>query len=270
MKKNLLKTALGILLLSGISFFSCEDPQFNPDTSTAQDNARAEGSIIDVFGLVSSNADGGGKSLKADSACYDIDFTLDSVSGVRNLVITFDTAGCTINDIIYKGKISSVIHGNWFEVGSTLTTTFENFERDGIKIGGTITATYDSLAGTGLDKTPIHTITSTDMVQTYTDGKTVTWSGTTEIQWLSGYFTRRDRSDDKLLISGNTTGTNRSGEAYASISTDLLKEPLCKLFVSGTVTITKGIDVLTINFGNGDCDGEFTVTQNNVTVTVTP
>jgi hypothetical protein len=266
MKKNILKSVIGIFLILGISFFSCEEPQFNPDKSTAEDNARAEGSIIDVFGFVSNNSEGGEKLLNTDTACYDIEFTIDSVAGTRTLVITFDEAGCTIDELVYKGKITTVFTGSWIKVGSSLVTTFTEFERDGVKLSGSISATYSQLDADG----PLHTITSTNMVNTYSDGKTVSWSGTKTIKWLSGYFTHRNRSDDKLKIDGNLTGLNRAGESFTSISADLIKEPLCKLFVSGTVTITKGIDVIAINFGSGECDGEFSVTQNNQTVVVNP
>lgn len=268
MKKKFLFLILGFSVIFGITFFACEEPSINPDSETAKQNARAEGSIIDVFGFVSSNADGGGKAINEE--CYTLDFNHDVTTGIRTLSITFDEAGCTINDVVFKGEIEAeIINGSWFEVGSQMTITFENFERDGYGLSGTIVALYERNEGENITElVPVQTITTTDMVQTYPDGKTFAWSGTREIKWLSGFFTKLNRSDDKIEINANITGTNLAGEAFTSVSESLIKNPDCDQFVSGTVTITKGTDIITINFGNGECDGEFSVTQGGVSINI--
>jgi len=273
MKTNLLNLIFVLFAFLSIFFISCEPQTFNPDSSTAQDNARAEGSIIDVFGLVSSNADGtsgGGKFLNADTACYNVEFSIDEVTDTRTLIITFDSLGCEINGKIFKGKITSIIEGNWFQVGSTMTITFTDFTQDGVELKGTMVASFDTIEGTLPNSVPVHTVTASNMELKFTDGKTITWNSNKQIKWLSGYFTRRNTSDDELQINGTLNGVNKAGVSFTSISADLVKQPACDLFVSGTVTITKGTDIVLIDFGNGDCDGTFTVTQNNISTTVTP
>lgn len=267
MKTNYLKFFLGVIAILGITFWACETTEFDPDSATAQDNARAEGSIIDVFGLVSSNADeDGGGEKSATLECYTVDFSRDTASGIRTLIITFDSLGCEIDGSVYRGQINTAIDGNWFEVGSTMTTTFNNFSKDSVIHTGTMVATYTS----NDNLTPIHNITATNMKLEFPNGKTITWTAEREIKWLAGYLTRKNRADDKLQINGTLTGVNKAGENFTSVSTNLIKEPACQLFVSGTIVITKGLDIINIDFGDGECDGEFTVTQNNYDVVVKP
>jgi hypothetical protein len=264
---------IGIITMFLMLSYSCNKP-FNPDTSTAQDNARAQGSVIDVFGIVTSNADegGGGKAYVADStACYDINFAIDTVTNVRSLIITFDSLGCDLGDgVIRKGQIIASISGPWFTVGSVMTITFNNFSRDGNILSGTITSTHESPVLTNGSLTPTYSLTSTNMGLTYSDGKTVSWNDNVDIVWLEGYLTILNRSDDKLQMNSVGNGINRNGEAFVTTGTDLIKIGTCEGIVSGTLQITKGVDNLTIDFGNGECDGSVTVTQNGTSVTVNP
>ena len=272
--KKIVLSILSIIFILSMFLISCEEEgTFDPDTVTAEDNARAEGVFGDIFALTSNNTseEGGGKALLGDSTdCFDVDIVIDTVAGTRTMTLTFDEAGCDLGDgVIRKGQIIAVYEPNWFSgAGKTVTTTFNEFSRDNNVVNGTIEIVFLRLDGLK----PVHKITATDMSITLEDGKTIAWSGERTIKWLNGFLTRRNRKDDILEINSEITGTNRNGEAYTSLGVNVVKDYTCeyKMPVSGTINITKGTDIMSVDFGNGDCDCEYVLTQNGVSVTLTP
>jgi len=67
-----------------------------------------------------------------------------------------------------------------------------------------------------------------------------------------------------------STGINYLGEAYTRTLTDLYTTPGCPFIRSGYIDIEKEDGTLiTIDYGNGDCDNEATVTKDGETQTIT-
>lgn len=252
------------LLVSGSLLFTACDETLDTDTQSAQDNAKAEGVMSDVFGLVSGNAEGSTKSGE-DITCYTAELT--GTVEARTLTITFPEAGCPDeNGVVHKGKIIGTFTGRWFIPGSKVEITFENYERNDEVLNGTITGVYKENLKEGDKIYPIHEITTTSMELVLTDGKSIKWTATRTLKWLSGYFTK-SRSDNQVLINSELNGQNVNGDTFSSTGTDLLHKFPCKLFVSGTIELNKADgSTSAIDFGDGECDGKFSVTQNGVTV----
>jgi len=263
--KNKFIALFAMFMAISLLFNSCEK-LFDPDTDTAKDNAKAEGAMSDVFGLVSGNAEGGEKSAD-EVTCYTVE--LSGTVENRILTLNFGTAGCPdANGVIHKGKIVATFTGRWFITGAKTEITFVDYYRNGEKLEGTVTATYKSNVTEGTTLMPVHEIVSNNMMLTLTDGSFVKWNATHTIKWISGYFTKA-RTDNKQLINSVLKGENRNGDKFESKGTDLVSQFPCRLFVSGTVEITKPSGKsISIDFGNGECDGKFSVTQSGVTVNV--
>lgn len=265
--KKLVLSILSIFLVFGLLFVSCEEgTEFDPDSDTAEDNARADGVFGDVFmfGANNTSGDDGGKALLDE--CFTV--TTDTLDGMVTLKLTFDEAGCDLGDgIIRKGAIIYTFMPNWFQdEGKVVTTTFENFSRDDYVVDGEVKIVFAKLEGIH----PTHTIIATGMKLTSPEGQTVSWSGTRTVKWLNGFLTRRDKTDDKLEINSEITGTNRNGESYTTIGALIVKDFSCqyKLPISGIMTINKGTDVISVDFGAGACDCEYVVTQGGVSIPI--
>ena len=88
-------------------------------------------------------------------------------------------------------------------------------------------------------------------------------------EWVEG-SDKWNRWDDVYFITGETTGTNFRGEEYTrTILTPLEWAASCRFIKSGSIEIVVGErDPIIIDFGNGDCDNEATVSRNGETRTI--
>jgi hypothetical protein len=71
-------------------------------------------------------------------------------------------------------------------------------------------------------------------------------------------------------VSGGSNGTKASGNTWTNvINTPLVHKRSCHQIVSGTMTVTpSNKPVRSIDFGNGTCDNQATVTINGNTYTI--
>lgn len=187
------------------------------------------------------------------------------------LTIDFGTSGCVGNDGRFRvGKIVSVLTGHWRDSGTTVTITPDNYSVDGYHVSGTKTIenkgringnlTYDVAVTNGKIIAP--------------NGDSATRDSDVTYEWIAGENTTfmshgtAGILDDIYLIRGTYTGVNRNGLAYtANTTTDIRKELSCKWPVSGVLDINpQGLPTRTIDFGNGTCDDDATVTVNNITI----
>ncbi|HMC98047.1 MAG TPA: hypothetical protein VKG92_10345, partial [Flavobacteriales bacterium] len=78
-------------------------------------------------------------------------------------------------------------------------------------------------------------------------------------------------TDDVYLITGGGSGVNRNGIAYTVAITNALRVQVgCPWITQGTVVVTPASHpARTIDYGDGTCDGTFTVSVNGHTYTVT-
>lgn len=265
------KIPIIILTITVIFINSCQEA-FSPDTITAEDNAKIENLLNDMFTLVSSTANEDSEQLRSqriDSECTERQLdTLDD--GVLKLTLTYDENGCeTENGLIRKGQIITFFQRDWIQNKElSITTTFKDFYINDSKITGEIKIEYLGVEGLH----PKYKQTATNMTISLPEEKQISWSGSREVKWLSGFLTRQNRNDDKIEINSSYTSNNRNGESYASKGENLIKDFSCEFpqIIAGKITIKK-LDTeeseLIIDFGNEECDADYTITQNGVTVT---
>ena len=268
--KKLLKFSFLAIVLS-IFAFGCQTPT-QPDEATGKDVRAVDYAVSDVFAFATSETDGNKATL---DTIFDTETTIEG--DIRTTTITFDGITVFPDGIIRGGQIIIVWEIGWlWDTTKTTTVTFNDFSRNGDVLSGTLELSF--LRGNIVSGTkPTHEIVSKNMLLVYAaDAGTVAWEGTRTVVWEAGIVTIRDKSDDVKLVNFNKDGTNRNGEHFIAEGVDLRVDNTCDggkkaRVVSGIFTITKDDGVVTtIDFGDGECDNSFTVTQNGVTVTITP
>jgi hypothetical protein len=181
------------------------------------------------------------------------------------ITLDFGTVGCKDSKGNFrKGKIIIYYSGRRYYPNSTISTTFDGYYVNGVKIEGTRNVTYSSLS-TG-DKI-IFTETLVDGKIVWADGTIAVRAETKSIEW-----TRTLNSlNDQWKVTGGTNyaaaGVNRKGMVYEMrIVEPLIYTRQCILTSKGTVAV-KGVKELlvgnkkiTADYGDGDCDREVTIT----------
>ena len=188
---------------------------------------------------------------------------------VRNgssVVITweFDANGCTMpNGNTYSGTVT--ITRDWDMAAHSISgsITFDQFYVNDLMIEGSSNFTREINAAGNPQIT--HDF---DFTLTFPNGDTTSRSGTRTREWAEGFGTP-SHTDDVFLITGNSHIVRRNGVVLdAVIVTPLRREATCPYFVSGTIEITKNGQTAVLDFGNGTCDDEATLTLPNGTVRV--
>ncbi|MCF6184687.1 MAG: hypothetical protein L3J56_08725 [Bacteroidales bacterium] len=247
-----------ILFAIGLTVFSsCKKP--DPDSQSAEDNARGSYIMADAFAV--SNSEAGGTDGKI---AYPKGMQVVRNLTARTVTITFDSCdfrGKVRNGIIH---VAYALHPDIGLRAVDLTITFENYYIDGIHVEGTIKTTF----GGTYTKPAIHVI-ATNMKATFPDNKVLSWSSDKTFTMTSGY--RTYTIDDNVIeISGTVNGTNRAGKEFHSVYDKVTLKRSCPdgYPVSGTVTITSDKGETVIDYGDGTCDDIITVSNNGVTLTI--
>lgn len=178
--------------------------------------------------------------------------------------ITIDFgAGCLDNHgKSRKGKIIIAYSGKRFMPGSIITTTFENYYRNDVKVEGT--HSISNIASTLLDYPKFQIVISGGKL-TFPDGRTATREQTMTREWQRG----ASPMADKWVVTGSGSGTNKNGKSYTmEITTPLVYSTACR-FSDQVFVPVQGIKHLkveskdiTIDYGDGTCDNKVTITVN--------
>ncbi len=243
----------------GLMFFSaCEQP--DPDSQSAEDDARGSYIMADAFAVANNEAgdDGTGKILYPDGMTVERDTIKHTVT------ITFDNCD-------FRGRIrNGIIHVAYTRIPTVglravnLTVTFEDYSIDNIKVEGSM---ITSFGGTYL--IPEINVIGTNMKATFPDGKYISWSSNMTYKITEG-FGDYDISNNVLEVSGTSSGTNRAGVDYSAIYDKVTVDRACSYGypISGTVTISSDDKETVIDYGDGDCDDVITVSNNGVSITI--
>lgn len=181
-------------------------------------------------------------------------------SGV--ITVDFGTACTDPKGNVRTGKlILTYSNGPAGTVGFTVVMTTDNYTINGVKLEGS--RTMERLASETSIK---HEITLTDGKATWPDQSFATRSSS---------FVREVMNDGTIRLTGSAEGTNRRGREYTmNIDETLIYDIECAvssgiyLPIEGVKTFTSGGRELTIDFGNGDCDGTVTVHVGDVSAPV--
>lgn len=200
-----------------------------------------------------------------DSTCATV--THDQIN--KTITLDFGT-GCTGPDGKVRAGIILITYTQRLYIpGAVVSISLDSFYVDGNHVEGskTITNVSANLAS------PI------SLNAVLTGGK-VTWTdgtfATREYNRTSTWIRAANPVNDQLEVDGVATGTRRNGNAYtATITNTLVFRRLCsiqgiRMPAEGTVLIQRSNRPdLTVDFGNGQCDTEITLSMNGQSQTVT-
>lgn len=261
----------------GILFTSCrrdKDDMMDKDTSTASDNALAEGTFKDVKNIADEASGGSLSSYFPNnvtteramlSTCATI--THDTISTPHMLTIDFGTSNCLCNDGRYRrGIINVSYNGHYRDSASVHTITFTNYFVNDNQVLGTKTVTnlgHNSSGNLNFDVDVNGTIIKAG-------GGTITWTSHRNREWIAGESTPT-WFDDIYHITGSASGTNASGNSFTAVITEALRiEVGCHNITKGKATLTpSGKPTRFIDWGSGACDNQATVTINGHVYTIT-
>jgi len=279
------KISLGSVMVILIAFAACQKNNLSvPDDAAmlATSNARIDNESNKVEDVVNSVALSAGIDLTSQKlegggfisllpACATV--AVDTLTMPHSIVIDFGTTPCLCDqwDNRYREGIVTVAWtGNYKQPGTVINYTTSNYFRGDApdqmdQISFTKTVTNEGLNENG--NLHYHIVTTGSM--TTFDGLTSNWTADKEKEWALGTSTT-DRADDVFLFTGSMSGTNLNGVAYtASIVNPLMKDA-CDWYVSGTVEISRAnMPNVTLNYGDGVCDDQATITVNGTTKNIT-
>lgn len=250
-----------------LALSSCRKEEIRDlDYTSASDNARAEDAFSDMLNQVEKAAEDNGLRGMED-ACEPV-ITFDTLSSPRTITIDFGTVNCeAANGRTRRGKIQVSYTGRYRDPGTVITITPDNYHVNDNLVEGTKTVTN---MGTDPNGNLYYTVSVNGTV-TAGDGS---WSATHVANrvrtWVQGSDTPT-LLDDVYEITGGGSGVNRNGIAYTVSITSALRVALgCAWITAGSVQITpQDRPVRSIDYGNGSCDGTFSVTVNGQTFTIT-
>ncbi len=192
--------------------------------------------------------------------------TIDTTANPRVLTVDYGSSNCDCNDgKTRRGKIVTTYTGPYFAQGTVITHTPVDYYVNDIKIEGTKTVTN---MGANANGQPYYNV-QIDGMATLTSGTSVNYTSTRVRTWVSGYTTLLNHLDDEYDITGNATGIYSNGGGYtANTSSPVRIKVGCSFPTKGTISMTPtGKAERVIDYGDGTCDTQFTVTVNGHTYT---
>jgi hypothetical protein len=265
-----------LLILSAVFISSCKkDRDDLNDTTVASDNEQSETFSNDVMNIADNAAKTGESGFRTSEAqevyeglsqCATV--THDSLSNPKMLTIDFGTSNCLCADgRNRRGKIIVSYTGRYFEVGSVKTMNFDNFYRNDNKLEGTRVITNNGKDAQGRMN---WTINAQNMKISKSNGKVHTWNSQRTRTMLAGNDTKT-WTDDVYEITGSASGVNANGVNYtANITKPLHRALSCRWIDSGTIEISpEGRATRSVDFGNGNCDDQATVSVRKKTRNIT-
>ena len=282
MKVSIKTISRNIFLLGMLAVFtnSCKKETIDSDTNTAKDENTAEQSFTEIGDMsdevAKTNNLSSFKTGEDDgvliSECVVISFDTTgepSLADPHSITLDFGTS-CVGNDgKTRSGKIIITYTGRYFEQGTIITTTPENYFVNGNGVTGFRKVT--NLGTTALGQ-PTFSVEVNGTIVLPNNGGAVTWTANRNRTWTAGYDTPFYFYDDVNSITGGANGTKANGGSWTSQISDsdpLVFKRSCRQIVSGIITITPSSKpVRVVNFGSGDCDHQATVAINGNTYTI--
>ncbi len=236
---------------------SAADSQFDDILKTAEE---AVDSVLNAIQFPVTISVGACAEVTADTNTHDI--TIDFGSG------------CTGYDgRTRSGKINVHYIGYYRNPNSSLSITLDNFTVDDITIEGTMT--YNAVHRDANGHLTMVTNVKNGKITYNETGRYISWEMMKSLTWTEGENTG-DPFDDVYEVSGNSSGVSTAGLTFTTnITSPITTKTACwnqYIFypVSGVKEVKpSGFPTRKVDFGDGTCDKEVTITVNHDTYTVT-
>ncbi len=266
------KAASAIALIAATSLSSCKKDDMDSNYYSAYGQATADETYNDAQNIADEAAQSGSVSYKDEDAnaltgCAVV--TRDTVSVPHVTTIDFGS-GCTGADgRTRSGQIIVTYDGPYRNPGTTINISFNNCFVDGNQVLGTKTIVNGGINSSGH---LFFNVSVNGSIVLANGSGTITWTSERVREWIAGENTP-NRDDDQYSITGSANGVAANGDEFsASIISPLIRNlaPGCRRhFVSGKVLLERtNRPDRELNFGNGNCDNEATVTVNGHSHTI--
>jgi len=184
--------------------------------------------------------------------------------------INYGTDSCVAADgKVRTGKIIMKSIGDYWAGDAVVTFTCDNYVVDGNQVLGTakVTSTINA------DGNRESKIVENGSIVLGDGTGTITWNSQKTRVVTAGTDTR-GRKDDVIEVTGTSDGTLVSGNTFTSqTQTPLVRDTDkdCRgVFISGItkINVSDGTEII-VDYGDGTCDNQATVTTNGVSETIT-
>jgi hypothetical protein len=283
--KTLMKIAFALIMGTGLMLSGCRKEKEDNDTTATSDNAFAEAAFNDLATIAEQGSTGNVSSFKNGengsllSHCASVRFDTLNSSNTDTLTIDFGPTNCPCHDgRNRRGKIFVYYTGGmrYRDSGLVATIVPSNYFVNNHQILGTKTVENKGhLPSSGNRLTWVINVNGS--VIKADNGGTVTWT-TNKTKVLVAGETSYNGPINWLIakweLTGTVSGTAASGENFTGQTvTPLLRDMTCgqyrRFFTKGRFDFTPGNKpTRKVDFGNGDCDNQATVTIGNRTYTI--
>lgn len=294
---NVVKSLTLLLATTILTFTACQKENSNTTDAQEEEISRAasegDGEAETVFNEIFDDAMGADNEVgvsgsgvfygRTDSLtpvprCFTVTITRPTVNPFPvRIVLDFGTTGCPGPDgHIRRGKIITEYSNRLIIPGAVATTTFDGFFVDSIKVEGTHKITNTSEPPTVLRRYRVEVINGK---LTKPSGNFVEWNSTKVVLQVEGLLTPEFPRDDVFKIEGSGRGRVRRGSVIviyeSNITEPLFRRFTCRHIVRGRIRTvranltTQSPWVAVLDFGNGQCDNQATLTINGVSRQIT-
>lgn len=251
-----MKYFLYLLTASLFVFSACQDTDdLDSDTSTTADYAIANAAFEDVKQVADDAQDGGTGIGGRFAGCAD--FKLDTTTP-NQMIIDFGLSNCQgIDGKQRRGKVIVNWTGPYWEEGTVITHTFDNYFVNDYQLLGSKTVTN---RGQNSQGNLFFAIVDEGSV-VKPNGRVIEYSSNRVRTMVEGQDTPRWIIDDKYEITGRSEGKSSGGTSFtANIVEPLVVEVGCPFVIQGVLDIEPSGKVKrTVDYGEGECDTEVTI-----------
>lgn len=281
MKTKTITLGLTVAAIVSASFFSAckkkEKEEKDSDTAGAADQSLASSTVNDMTSIsdeaartfsVSSFKTADANGLLAAS-CASI--TVDTLTAAKTITVNFGATNCLCNDgRNRRGILIISFTGKYRDSLTVISVSPQNYFVNDNQVTGSKTITNK---GHNSAKHLVYEINANLQIIKANGGGTISWQSNRQREWLTGENTPA-WNDDMYAITGSASGTASNGNSFNSTITSPLIRNMsfgCRRhFTQGTLEHTPGGKATRyIDFGNGSCDDQATVTINGTTYTIT-
>lgn len=278
MKGKFILTSAMLMLGGAVILFSCKKDRTNndgDDGNYAGDQARLEQTFDDVQDIAEEAAINGSisnfKTTQGPTilnGCATV--TRDTISVPHTVTIDFGPTNCLCNDgRNRRGQILVSYNGHYRDSGSVHTITFNNYYVNDNQVTGTKTVTNMGHNASGQS---YFTVNVNGAVILANNAGTHSCTSARTRTWIAGEGTAI-RADDIFEITGTASVTRANNKSFTiNITTPLRKALNCNWIEQGVVQITptaQSAQARTLDYGNGNCDNQATITVGNNSHTIT-
>lgn len=262
-----------ISLVASILFIttSCkkEEESTVPKYQSAMDNSKAENLFNGAFKQVSQYSVVVDTTTKNGSKDYPI-LTITGVGYPKTFTLDYGTRTICEDGRTRSGKIITQLSAPYLDSATVIISNFDNYYETINNVDYHLTGTH-TVTNTGHNNAghPVYRVAVTNANVTTPDG-VISWTSTRYREFSAGYNTIFNPFDDAYIITGSANGTDINGDAFTVTITQGLQVQFGCPFIKGGKIEVSNPDrpTIYIDYGNGECDANFTVTVNGNTLNV--